>query len=68
MIDLNSLSLKSKKTRSSTGIYDVTHFKSYIAYQAYLNNFMGAPVLIERVVEQGSLLDINISKWFVTKD
>ena len=29
---------------------------------------MGASVLIERVVEQGSLLDINIPKWFVTKD
>ena len=68
VIDIDSLSPKSKKTQSLTGVYEVTRFRSYTAYQAYLNHFMGALMLIERVVEQGSLLNTNISRWFTTKD
>ena len=68
MIDLDSLSPKSKKTRSSTRVYVDTSFRSYAAYQAYLNCFKDAPMLIERVVEQASLLDTNIPKWFTSKD
>ena len=67
MIDLDSFSPKSKKTRSSTGVYDDTCFRSYAAYQAYLHHFKGVPMLIERVIEQGSLLDMNIPKWFASK-
>ena len=29
---------------------------------------MEAPLLVERVLEQGSLLDTNILKWFANKD
>ena len=68
MIDLESLTPKSKKTRSSTGFYDVSKFKSFAASQAYENYFKDAPMLVERVVEQGSLLDTNISKWFANRD
>ena len=68
IIDLSSFSLKSKKTRSSTGVYVDTSFRSYAAYQAYLNHFKDAPMLIERVVEQASLLNTNIPKWFASKD
>ena len=68
VIDLDSFSPKSKKTRSSTGVYDVTRFRSYATYQAYLNHFKGAPMLIERVIEQGYFLNTNIPKWFVSKD
>ena len=68
MIDLESLTPKSKKTRSSTRFYDVSKFKSFAASQAYENYFKDAPMLVERVVEQGSLLDTNISKWFANRD
>ena len=68
VIDLNSFSPKSKKTRSSTGVYVDTSFRSYAAYQAHLNYFKDALMLIERVVEQASLLDTNIPKWFTSKD
>ena len=68
VIDLESLTPKSKKTRTLTGFYDVNKFKSYAASQAYDNYFRDAPMLVERVVEQGSLLDTNIQKWFVNRD
>ena len=68
VIDLSSYSSKLKKTRSSTRFYDDTRFRSYAAYQAYLNCFKDAPMLIERVVEQASLLNTNIPKWFTSKD
>ena len=68
VIDLESLTPKSKKTRTLTGFYDVKKFKSYAASQAYDNYFRDAPMLVERVVEQGSLLDTNIQKWFVNRD
>ena len=68
VIDLDSLTPKSKKTRSSTGFYDAEKFKSYAASQAYENYFKDAPLLVERVVEQVSFLDTNILKWFATKD
>ena len=68
VIDLDSLTPKSKKTWSSTGFYDANKFKSYATSQAYKNYFKDAPMLVERVVEQASLLDMYISKWFTTKD
>ena len=67
-IDLESLTPKSKKTRTSTRFYDVNKFRSYVASQAYDNYFRDAPMLVERVVEQGSLLDMNIPKWFANRD
>ena len=68
VIDLSSFSLKSKKTRSSTGVFDDTRFRSYAAYQAYLNCFKDTPMVVEQVVEQATLLDMNILKWFSSKD
>ena len=68
VIDLDSFTPKAKKSRSSIGFYDVSKFRSYAASQAYENYFMKAPLLVERVLEQGSLLDSNILKWFANKD
>ena len=68
VIDLDSLTPKSKKTWSSIGFYDVDKFRSYVTSQAYENYFKDAPMLVERVVEQASLLDMNIPKWFATRD
>ena len=68
VIDLSSFSLKSKKTRSSTRVFDDTRFRSYAAYQAYLNCFKDAPKVVEQAVEQATFLDMNILKWFASKD
>ena len=43
-------------------------FRSYAAFQTYMNYFRDAPLLVERVVDQPSLLDTNIPIWFPTKD
>ena len=51
-----------------TGFYDVGKFRSYATFQSYENYFKDAPLLVERVVKQASLLDMNIPKWFATKD
>ena len=68
VIDLDSFSPKLKKTHASTGFYDANKFKLYAAIQAYEKYFKDAPLLVERVVEQATLLDTNIPKLFATKD
>ena len=68
VIDLDNLTPESKKTRSSTRFYNTDKFRSYVAFQAYENYFRDAPLLVESVVEQASLLDTNILKCFATKD
>ena len=68
VIDLDNFTPKSKRSRLSKGFYDVSKFRSYSASQAYENYFMEAPMLVERVLDQGSFLDTKISKWFSTKD
>ena len=68
VIDLDSFTLKSKRTRSSIGFYDVDKFRSYAAFQDYEKYFKDAPLLDERVVKQATLLDTSIPKWFATKD
>ena len=68
VIDLKSFTPTTKKSRSSIGFYDVSKFRSYATSQAYENYFMDAPLLVEKVLEQGYLLDMNILKWFSNKD
>ena len=60
VIDLDSLSLSQRRLDLRLEFMTTFAFRSYVAYQAYLNHFKGAPMLMERVVEQGSLLDTNI--------
>ena len=50
------------------GVCDPNLFKSYVAFQTYQNYFWEAPLLVERAVDQPSLLDTNIPIWFATKD
>ena len=38
------------------------------ASQAYENYFKDAPMLVESVVKQASILDTSIPKWYATKD
>ena len=49
-------------------MYDIDLFRSYAPFQTYQNYFRGPPLLVERVVDQPSLLDTNILIWFATKD
>ncbi|XP_075674972.1 uncharacterized protein LOC142644198 [Castanea sativa] len=60
--DLDSFTPKLKRTRSSIGLYDVGKFRSYAASQVYEKYFKDAPLLVERAVDQASLLDMSIPK------
>ena len=68
VIDVDDPSPRSKRTRFSMGVYDPNLFKSYVAFQTNTNYFRDAPLLVERAVDQPSLLDTNIPIWFATKD
>ena len=68
MIDVDDPSPRSKRTRFSTGVYDSDLFKSYAAFQTYTNYFRDALLLVERAIDQSSLLNTNIPIWFATKD
>ena len=68
VIDVDNLSPKPKRTRSSIEIFDQNYFKSYAASQNFEKYFMEAPLLVERAVDQLSLRDTNIPIWFATKD
>ena len=68
VIDVDKPSPKSKRTRFSTGVYDPDLFRSFAAFQTYMSQFRDAPLLVERAIDQHSLLDTNIPIWFATKD
>ena len=68
MIDVDDPSPRSKRTHFSIGVYDPDLFKSYAAFQTYTSHFRDVPLLVERAVDQPSLLDTNIPIWFATKD
>ena len=68
MIDVDDPSPRSKRTCFSTRVYDSGLFKSYAAFQTYTNYFRDALLLVERAIDQSSLLDTNIPIWFATKD
>ena len=62
VIDVNDLSLRTKRTRSSSGVFDPNKFRSNAAFQTHENYFRDATPLLERVVDQLSLFDIDIPK------
>nr|POE62001.1 hypothetical protein CFP56_38545 [Quercus suber] len=50
------------------GVFDPNKFRSYAAFQTHENYFRDATSLVERTVDQPSLFDTNIPKWFAHKD
>ena len=68
VIDVDEPSPKSKRTRFSTGVYNLDLFRSHAAFQTYMSQFRDAPLVVERAIDQHSLLDTNIPIWFATKD
>ena len=68
IIDVDDLSPKIKRTRTLSEVFDPNKFKSYATFQTHENYFNDATPLLERVVDQSSLLDTDIPKWFAHKD
>ena len=68
VIDVDDYSPQTKGTRSSSRGFDPNKFRSYAAFQSYENYFRNATPLLERPVDQSSLHDTDIPKWFAHKD
>ena len=68
VIDIDDYSPQTKGTRSSSKGFDPNKFRSYAAFQSHKNYFWNATPLLERPVDQSSLHDIDIPKWFAHKD
>ena len=68
VIDVDDLSPRLKRNRSSSRVHDPNKFKTYAAFQTHEKYFREAKPLLERVLDQSSLSDTDIPKWFVTKD
>ena len=68
VIDVNDYSPQTKRTRSSSGVFDPNKFRSYAAFQTHENYFRNATPLSERPFDQSSLHDTDIPKWFAYKD
>ena len=65
---VDDLSPSSKRTKSSSGVYDPNKFRTFTAFQTHAKYFKYAKPLLERTLDQSSLSDTNIPKWFATKD
>ena len=57
VIDVDDLSPKPKRTRFLIGVHDSHKFRSYATFYTYANYFKDASLLVERAVNQPSLLD-----------
>ena len=68
VIDVDDYSPQTKGTRSSSRGFDPNKFRSYAAFQSHENYFRNATPLLERPVDQSSLHDTDIPKWFAHKD
>ena len=68
VIDVNDLSPSSKRTKSSSGVYNPNKFRTFTAFQTHTKYFKDAKPLLEKALNQSSLSDTDIPKWFATKD
>ena len=68
VIDVDDLSPSSKRTRSSSGVYDPNKFRTFTAFQTHAKYFRDFKPPLERALDQSSLSDTDIPKWFATKD
>ena len=67
-IDVDDYSSQTKRTRASSGVFDPNKFRSYVAFQSHENYFRNTTPLLERPVDQSSLHDTDIPKWFAHND
>ena len=68
VIDVDDLSPRTKRIRSPSRVFDPNKFRSFATFQTHESYFRNATPLLERVVDQSSLFDIDIPKWFAHKD
>ena len=68
VIDVDDLSPRLKRNRSSSGVYDPNKFRTYAAFQTHEKYFRDTKPLLERALDQSSLSDTDILKWFAIKD
>ena len=68
VINVGDYSPQTKGTRSSSRVFNPNKFRSYATFQSHENYFRNALPLLERPVDQSSLHDIDIPKWFAHKD
>ena len=68
VINVDDLSPRLKRNKSSLGVYDPNKFRTYAAFQTYEKYFRDAKPLLERALDQSSLSDTDIPNWFATKD
>ena len=68
VIAVDNLSPKIKRTRTPSEVFNPNKFRSYAAFQTHKNYFRDATPLLEKVVDQSSLLNTDIPKWFAHKD
>ena len=65
---VDDLSPSSKRAKSSSRVYDPNKFRTFIAFQTHAKYFKDAKPVLERALDQSSLSDTDIPKWFATKD
>ena len=67
VIDVDDYSPQTKRTRSSSGVFNPKKFKSYAAFQTHENYFRNATPLLKRPVDQSSFHDTDIQNGLLTK-
>ena len=65
---VDDLSPSSKRTESSLGVYDPNKYRTFTAFQTHAKYFRDSKPLLERALDQSSLSDTDIPKWFAIKD
>ena len=60
VINVDDLSPRLKRNRSSSRVYDPNKFRTYAAFQTHEKYFKEAKPLLERVLDQSSLSDTDI--------
>ena len=62
VIDIDDLSPRLNRNRSSSDVYDPNKFRTYVAFQTHEKYFRDAKPLLERALDQSFLSDTNIPK------
>ena len=68
VIDVDDLSPRLKRNRPLSGVYDPNKFRTYAAFQTREKYFRDAKPLLVRALDQSSVSDTDIPKWFAIKD
>ena len=59
---VDDLSPSSKRTKTSSGVYDPNKFRTLVSFQTHAKYFRDAKPLFERALDQSSLSNTDIPK------